>query len=348
MNDQSVANAMAKDNPTNNQMITGEIWEVRSSLGFNAGQFTYKNDNSQYSTTSLTYGQIAADTKFNDILRDEIMAPPITSPDFPRGWGWYSYYFYNTILDATFYQLDFIADIIFNYDIMHNITSNYAVRAHAFNYGQLDYKLTYSIVDVITGNEEYRITTNTSIGETYYDYNAQFLRNVRRVVNGVVDTVTPLSFADKLKIISCIPIGVQEYSYADNYFWEIHLDDNGKPQKSVNPKRIQAATTEYQGKSMGFPFKDGSNGQLILKAPRIIAIDKPDTDTGYHIFGWSFLPWNVSQYYLFDMEFNTYRGINPLNSSNFLTILKLFLLGIFAFEVIALFVKGKLSFNFLL
>ena len=344
MNDLSTANAEAKDNPTHNWTISYMIKDLKEALKFNAGQFTYKGGNSKYSSTTLTHGQLEADEKLNDILRDEILAPPLTSPDFKRGWGWYSYYLYNSILNATIYQLDFVADIIFNYDIMHNVTSNYAVRIHTFNEGQLSRQLTYSIVDVITGNEEYRITTNTSIGETFYDYNAQFLRNVRKVVNGQVDDVTPLSFSDELKVISCIPISIVEYQPALDYLWAVHTDSNGKQQKSVNPNRIQAATTVYQGKSNGFPFRDGVNGQLLLKAPRIIAVNKPTTIKASYIFGLSFLPWNESQYYLFDTEFNTYRGINPINSSNFMTIIKLLLLGILAGEIIALFRRGKLSF----
>ena len=345
MNDLSTANAEKKDNPTHNRIITEEINNLKEALKFNAGQFTYKGGNSKYSSTTLTHGQLEADEKLNDILRDEILAPLLTSPDFKRGWGWYSYYLYNSILNATIYQLDFVADIIFNYDIMHNVISNYAVRVHAFNDGWLNYQLRYSIVDVITGNEEYRITTNTSIGETYYDYDAQMLRNVRKVVNGVVDEITPLSFSDELKVISCIPIGIIEYQPALDYLWAVHTDSNGKQQKSVNPNRIKDATTAYQGKSNGFPFRDGVNGQLLLKAPRLLAINKDTTIKGSYIFGWSFLPWNESQYYLFDTEFNTYRGINPINSSNFMTIIKLLLLGILAGEIIALFRRGKLSFN---
>ena len=344
MNDLSTANAEAKDNPTHNWLISYMINDLKDALKYNLGQFTYKGGNSKFSNTTLTRGQLEADEKLNDILRDEILAPPIVSPDFKRGWGWYSYYLYNSILNATIYQLDFVADIIFNYDIMHNVTSNYAVRIHSFNYGQLSVMLTYSIVDVITGNEEYRITTNTSIGETFYDYNAQFLRNVRKVVNGQVDDVTPLSFSDELKVISCIPISIVEYQPALDYLWAVHTDSNGKQQKSVNPNRIQAATTAYQGKSNGFPFRDGVNGQLLLKAPRIIAVNKPTTIKASYIFGLSFLPWNESQYYLFDTEFNTYRGINPINSSNFMTIIKLLLMGILAGEIIALFRRGKLSF----
>ena len=41
---------------------------------------------------------------------------------------------------------------------------------------------------------------------------------------------------------------------------------------------------------------------------------------------------------------NNYKGINPLNADNFMTILKLILLGVLFGEIISLFTHGKLSF----
>ena len=345
MNVDSVNYAMAKDNPTFNAYLWDEVKTLPSALKFNVGQFTYRNDFSKFSSTTLTQTNIDADIIFNQIVKDEIQAPLVTSPDFVNGWAWYSFYLYNVILNETIYKIDMISDVLMHPSIMDTTTSNYAVRLHHFVNGNLDRTLIYSIVDIISGTECYRVTTNESAGKEFSQWGAQFLRNVRRVKNGVVDLTTPLTFADEMKIISCIPFTEEgEYNPYLDYIQAIHIGPDGKLQKDVNKAKIADATTAYQGKSHGFPFRDGFNGNLVLLTPRMIAVDKPDTDTGNYLFGWSFLPWNNSKYYLFDTMANNYKGINPLNADNFMTILKLILLGVLFGEIIGLFTHGKLSF----
>ena len=348
MNVDSVGIAMTKDNPTYNGFLWDEIKSIPLALTFNAGFSAHPNDISKYSSTTLSQGNIHNDEVFNKILRDMIQAYPVTSPDFASGWAWYSFYLYNVILNATFYQIDMISDVLMHPTIMDTTTSNFAVRLHNFTGDYADGKLIYSIVDVVTGNEAYRVTTNESAGSAYSQYNANFLRNVRRVNNGVIDLTTPLTLADELKIISCIPLSVNgEYHPYWDYVWAIHTDANGKQQKDVNPNKLVDATTAYQAATHGFPFQDGNTGDLLLKPPRMIAIDKPDSDKGSYILGWSFLPWNNSKYYIFDLMANQYKGISPISTENFMTILKLILLGILFGEIIGLIRKGKLSLNFL-
>ena len=348
MNVDSIGYAMAKDNPTYNGFLWDEVKSIPDALKINTGIFNHHGDISKYSSTTLTQGNLRADTIFNTILRDEIRSPAITSPDFAAGWAWYSFYLYNVILNATIYQVDMISDVLMHPSIMDNTTSNYAVRLHHFQTDYATTDLVYAIVDVVTGNEVYRVTTNESAGNNYTDFGSNFLRNVRHVNNGVLDLTTPLTFADELKIISCIPFSeVGEYHPYWDYIQAIHTGPDGKVQKDVNTAKLVDATTTYQAKSHGFPFKDGNNGHLVLKPPRMLAIDKSDSDKGSFIFGWSFLPWNNSKYYLFDAMANSYKGINPINSENFMTIIKLILLGILFGEIIGLIRKGKLRLNFL-
>ena len=326
-------NAKKLDNPDHSyagDLMAEELYsQLKSQVGEHVSPYQ------DFNSTNLTRANIDNDKLFNKILRDEILQAPVTNADATSGLTFSANKMYYILLDSTLHSLDFLVDIMMNPTKSFYSTSNYAVRLHNFDgYANGDAHLVYSIVDVSTGVEHYR---------AYYDHEkastqvvaSYHLRTMRRVTNGIVDKVTPLTNSDYFNIISCIPVKISNYSYWDNYV--------AATRNQVSPQDAAKAILQFQQDRATLPFKDGVLGNIDFLGPRVLAIDKPEGDQGNYIVGWKFLPFNNTVYNLFDFNKQTYIGPSPWTSENLITIIKLIALGIIGIEIIGMIARGQLS-----
>jgi hypothetical protein len=235
-------------------------------------------------------------------------------------------------LNSTFYQIPWY-EVLEEPELQLNSLCNYAVRLRFFNYNVLDSKPVITIVDCITGDEKFRVISPDSQNDVKEQNNPSYLRNIKRVTNGVVDMNTILTFGEMLKINTCINTEIINYAP-----WDALQSAKKNTDPTKDPE--EQAVTQFQDAVAKLPFVDGNTGEIQLGQIRLFAIDTFE-QSGNYLFGLSFLPWNNGVYQIFDNEAGTYTGYSPINTSNFYTIVKLIGIGLIFFEFYEIITSGK-------
>ena len=292
---------------------------------FNINRFV--SNYQDFSSATLNQGNIDDDTVFNKIFRDDISSQQTTAIDATSGFNFWKNKLYYVLLDLTVHKLDFLVDVMMNPGNSMNTNGNYAVRLHNFNAGDSTRYMVYSIVNVVDGVEHYRLHFNNDVTMGL----AEYLRNTKKVVDGVVDQTTPLSTSDIFNIISCFTVEIEGYSYWDNYI--------AATRDSTNAADAANAILQFNKDRARLPFQDGNSGNIKYQRPRLYAVDKPENSSHNYLFGWSFLPFNDTKYNIFEFKSKMFLGPSPWTKQNLTTILKLIALGITFFELLGMLIR---------
>lgn len=323
------------DNPTNSPIISNFQNDVGQVLQYfvgiyNAPQYDY----SQYTSSTLTVDNLTCDSTCNAILSHQTGSyPPQNEADWSFSFEFFWKKYYNSLLNATVYQIPFYEFPLFDPHSFLDGHSNLAVRMRFFEYDLVNAPPVYSLVDVITGVERFRLFYYLT---DHADKPVEWLNtSCKRVTNGVPDPNTILTFSEILEINTAIPcdvVGYDPWTALEQYY-------------ATNPNAAGKSAAQigtFETAVLADPFVDGINGHITFGAPRLIALDKPVDALPANIFGVSWLPWNESMYYLYDQYKDEWVGIDPINTSNITTIFKLIGLGVLFYELITIFRLGKL------
>lgn len=302
---------------------------------------TYPYDKFQYN--QISQEELDTDTLFNNSIREYINSanvPLNTSSNISgvfKYWSNYiTYVFKNSVVNGVPWY-----EMVFN-DVFSNTQGKYAVRMRQFPKEQIAqenlpenlitptmYNTTLpvlTIVDVNTGEEKFRIIRQT--------VNPIFLRDVCRVTNGTVDYNTVLRFSEMFDIACCIPISINMYGGADNPKTPLLISTLLGQTPSTTFDEFMMTLVGYQQDGSFYDTlfsiisKDGVFQQIY---PRLIAVNKPDNYNG-GLLNISWLPWNNPTYLTYDTYLDEYIGVNPFNTTNLITIIKLIGLGFLVYE----------------
>jgi hypothetical protein len=322
------------DNPDNNQDIYDFQTNINSWSIENVNVLTIQTlaNYTDFGPSNLTNDNIATDKETQTIMRNQVYIEQNYNVNWAQGWNFWSKYIYKTLLNATFYQIPWY-EVLEEPTLQVSSICNYAVRLHFFEYNVLDAKPVISIVDCISGDEKFRVVAPDASTQVTESNNPSYLRNVKRVTNGVVDMNTILTFGEMLKINTCINTEIVNYPP-----WDALQSAKKNTDPTKDPE--EKAVTDFQDAVAKTPFVDGVNGEIQLGQIRLFAIDSY-TQGGNYLFGLSFLPWNNGAYQIFDNQYGEYVGYSPINTSNFLTILKLIGMGLILFEFYEIIRSGK-------
>ena len=327
-------NINASDNPNNNQDIYDfqnniNEWSIESVsvLGIQTNS-NYTN----FTPKDLTSDNLSTDSTTQTIMRNQVFIKQNYNVNWAQSWYFWSKYLYKTLLNSTFYQIPWY-EVLEEPELQVNSVCNLAVRLRFFNYNVLDSKPVITIVDCITGDEKFRVVAPDSQSSVTEQNNPSYLRNIKRVSNGVVDMNTILTFGEMLKINTCINTNIINYEPWTTFETaKLNTDPTKDPEEQ--------AVTVFQDAVAKLPFVDGNTGDIQMGQIRLFAIDQFEQG-GNYLFGLSFLPWNNAMFQIFDNQIGEYVGYSPINTSNFLTIIKLIGIGLILFEFYEIITSGK-------
>lgn len=318
----------ASDNPNNDQDILNfqnniNSWTTTPILSLaNWGKYSY----SDFTTSSITNSQITVNQICLAILTNQISVPYTSASkvNYSQAYNFYSKYVYNTLLNSTFYQFPWY-EILEDPNLQVNATCNYAVRLNFFEWDPNVASPVMSIIDCITGIEKFRILNNPGGQSSSDSATSAYLRNIKRVTNGVVDGSTILTFGEMMKINTCINTAILDFAP-----WTAF--QNAKLNQNPNDTNFESdAVNAFQDAVAKTPFVDGSNGNIWLSQIRLFAVNKPDGQNNY-LLGIPFLPFNNGQYLMFDNQLGDYVGYSPLTYQNLTTVLKIVFGGLILYE----------------
>lgn len=308
-----------------------------------------------FTPSSLTADMISNDKIFNQAIYSYVTGANRYDPSLYPNWSaatdYFSSYWVNTLLNSTLYSVPWY-DMLFDLTYTYNAVGHLAVRYHMFD-SQPDTIPVLSIVDVDTGEEKFRIPRDADANIT----------NVRKVINGVMQNDVELSFSEMMQIANVIPTAITGYAPLDTMYNAIQL----LVDQQKDPSGEQSYVNNFITQSEATPFVNGTNGNIVFGTitdavynpsgvsngklvvdyqeydafPRLIAVDRPSENNQY-LFGKTWLPWNNPKYIIYDNYKNSFVGVNPLSTDNFLTILKLIGLGLVFYEIITVLLSGKL------
>ena len=327
-------NISYKDNPQNNGDI--ETFQFSLPLLAKSPVFSivankhYQADYSNFTTTTLSQDNLDFDTSAQTIMRNQITPPKsVVASNSTFGFWWTT--FKDSLLNSTAYSIPWY-NIVAQPSLSLSSTCNYACRVHVFEGLQYSTPV-ICIVDCITGAEVFRIinessSTDESTNTNSASNNPTYLRNVKRVTNGVVDLATELTFKEMLQINTCIITEVADYAPWTTFLKTLSPPDLIKYASGGNP-----GVNTFMTATASTPFIDGMNGNIELSQIRLFAIDKPENTTSY-LLSIPILPWNNGAYDMFDNQLGQWVSYSPFTSQNFTTLIKLVLLVLTGYELL--------------
>jgi hypothetical protein len=288
-----------------------------------------------FTQKTLTAGNVAVDKSTQNIMANMTTVKQIGySTNWSQAGYFFGQYLYKTLLNSTFYQIPWY-EILESTSLQLESNCNWAVRLRFFDYNVLYAKPVITIVDCMTGEEKFRVVAPDSENGVNETNNPSYLRYIKRVNNGIVETNTTLTFGEMLKINTCIITNIDDY---------LPWTTLEAAKKNTDPTKDpdENSVTVFQDAVAKEPFQDGVNGNITMEQIRLFALDPIDS-SGNYLFNIPFLPWNNGTYMLFDNQVGEYIGFSPFNTSNFLTIVKIIGIGIIIYELFELFRSGKLT-----
>jgi len=305
----------------------------------------WQNNFTLFSPTNLTADNVTVDTIFNKGIRDYLIKrpPSIQTVDWYGGLYFWMMYLYSELMSLTGYQFRIYNRI---FDGTFSIGKGlYAIRLHRFTYeagGNNQYLPVMSVVDVATGEEKYRrVLENGGADERYFNNTINGLWPVKDGIAQSQSSTATKSIFEQMNIGSCFWIQPDPNNFPA---WKKLIDATDE---AIHSGAINKKTSNYSRDIINQWIGNEIGSNNILKAglvvdlgeAHLIAVDKPDGEAENHLFGLSFLPWNNYAYNIYDLQNRQYVAPNPINSSNFMTVLKLIGLGYIAFEIIEMLIN---------
>ena len=341
--DSEVLNNVSFLNTNSLSNFTDIVNNARNYVSPIVGSTTTIVDYSNFSAYSLTTDQMTNDNLFQNILAYMPVVGPPSGVSYSYLSNWYNWFVLNILDMLNIYSAPFYI-IQFN---DWNTCLNLACRIHVFDFTQGVLPV-ISLVDVETGVEMYRVLNYTDSADlNNQDNNPALLRNIKRVINGIVSTDSAnLSLSEIIKITSALPAFVLGYTPFTLYYeqqasiYKQLISQYGPVNAAAHYTIDTQLFANLNNETIAYPFADGSSGNILFTSPRLLAINKKTPDNNY-IFGWNFLPFNNFTYSIWDTSKVNFIQPSPYTLQNFTTILKLIGIGWLTLECIVLIFHTK-------